>query len=200
MLEHVRECPKKVEYFENEAVFGRMTPLQKNAIVFMHDNGEKQHYAAKPLLLKRIMRMGYKASDLEALHHYLENYAPIIVHIHVSRYMDFFVKDTHYRNQFETSTSSGSLSHSARTSWENRMFNHRYSKATGFERVKYGTVNFTNDPKGVRACAGYGASYFLLKSTVRSRCTFTDMDSSSPSSTIATFKFSYHGLNKLSDA
>ena len=80
------------------------------------------------------------------------------------------------------------------------MFSNRYSKATGFERVKYGTVNFTNDPKGVRACAGYGASYFLLKSTVRSRCTFTDMDSSSPSSTIATFKFSYHGLNKLSDA
>lgn len=80
------------------------------------------------------------------------------------------------------------------------MFSKRYSSATGFERVKYGTINFTNDPKGVRACAGYGASYFLLKSSVRSRCTFTDMDSSAANSTIGTFKFSYHVLNKLPDA
>lgn len=166
----------------------------------MHDNSEKQHYRSKLLLLKRIIRLGYKLSDMEALHHYLEYYAPIIVHIHVSRYMHFFVKDTHYRNQFETKTSSGSLSSSARTQWENRMFSKRYSSATGFERVKYGTVNFTNDPKGVRACSGYGASYFLLKNTVRSRCTFTDMDSSSPSSTIGTFKFGYQVMNKMSDA
>jgi hypothetical protein len=106
-----------VDFFENEAVFGRMTPLQKEAIVFMHDNCQKQHHSAKPLLLKRVMSLGYKPNDLEALHHYLENYAPIIVHIHVSRYMEFFVKDTHYRNQFETKTSSGSLSHGARTGW-----------------------------------------------------------------------------------
>lgn len=61
-------------------------------------------------------------------------------------------------------------------------------------------MNFTNDPKGVNACQGYGQSYFLLKSHVRDRCTITDMDSASPSATIATFRFIFHLLMKLSDA
>jgi hypothetical protein len=43
------------------------------------------------------------------------------------------------------------------------MFDKKYSKATDFERVKYGVINFTNDPKGVGACVGYGQSYFQLK-------------------------------------
>lgn len=61
-------------------------------------------------------------------------------------------------------------------------------------------MNFTNDPKGVRVCQSYGQSYFLLKPHVRDRCTITDMDSSSPSATIATFRYVYHLLNKLPDS
>jgi hypothetical protein len=75
------------------------------------------------------------------------------------------------------------------------MFHHR---AEHHERVKYGTMNFTNDPNGVMACSGYGMSYFLLKNHVRNRCTITDMDSASPTATIATFKFLFHLLIKLS--
>jgi len=44
--------------------------------------------------------------------------------------MEFFVKDTHYRNQFETNKSSGSLSRQSRTQWENRMFDGKLDKAT----------------------------------------------------------------------
>lgn len=77
--------------------------------------------------------------------------------------MEFFIKDTHYRNQFETGKSSGSLSRQSRIEWENRMFDKRYSSATDHERVKYGVINFTNDPKGVNCALGYGQSYFLLK-------------------------------------
>jgi hypothetical protein len=120
--------------------------------------------------------------------------------MHVNRHMEFFVKDTHYRNQFETKKSSGSLSSSARINWEDRMFDNKHHSATPFERVKYGTINFTNDPKGVRACSGYGQSYFLLKEHVRSRCTVTDMDSSSARARIGTFQFCFQVLNKLSDA
>ncbi len=79
------------------------------------------------------------------------------------------------------------------------MFDAQMDKASGFERVKYGTMNFTNDPRGVRACSGYGQSYFLLKEHVRKRCTMTDMDSSSSSATICTFRFCNHLLAKLSD-
>lgn len=122
------------------------------------------------------------------------------MHIHITKHMEFFIKDTHYRNQFETGKSSGSLSRPSRVGWESRMFCKRYDKATDFERVKYGTINFTNDPKGVNSCRGYGNSYFLLRSEVRERCTLTDQDSSSASSLIGTFKFCYHVLNRLTDA
>ena len=79
------------------------------------------------------------------------------------------------------------------------MFDKKYAKATDFERVKYGVINFTNDPKGVGACVGYGQSYFLLKEHVRPRCTFTDMDSSNANSSIATFKYCFKILDKLND-
>lgn len=123
---------------------------------------------------------------------YIENYAPIIIHIHISKHMEFFIKDTHYRSQFETNKSSGSLSRTSRTQWEDRMFDKKYSKAKDFERVKYGVINFTNDPKGVNCALGYGISYLLLKEHVRARCTMTDMDSSNASSQIGTFKYCFH--------
>ncbi len=79
------------------------------------------------------------------------------------------------------------------------MFDKRHHDATGFERVKYGTMNFTNDPKGVNACQGYGQSYFLLKPHVRDRCTITDMDSAGANATLGTFRSCFHVLNKLTD-
>jgi hypothetical protein len=57
------------------------------------------------------------------------------------------------------------------------MFDKKYKDAINFERVKYGVVNFTNDPKGVKKAEQYGASYFLLKSHVRDRCTLTHTNS-----------------------
>ena len=44
--------------------------------------------------------------------------APIIIHVHLDRVLDFLLKDTHYRNLFETHTGSGSTDKSARASWE----------------------------------------------------------------------------------
>ena len=44
--------------------------------------------------------------------------APIIIHISLDRVLHFLVKDTHYRNQFETGTSSGCTDLRIRGSWE----------------------------------------------------------------------------------
>jgi len=44
--------------------------------------------------------------------------APIIIHVHLDRVLNFLVKDTHYRNLFETRTGSGCLDTSTRASWE----------------------------------------------------------------------------------
>ena len=46
--------------------------------------------------------------------------APIIIHINLDKVLQFLVKDTHYRNQFETGTSGGSTDLKARSSWEVR--------------------------------------------------------------------------------
>ena len=46
--------------------------------------------------------------------------APIIIHINLDKVLQFLVKDTHYRNQFETGTSGGSTDLNARSSWEVR--------------------------------------------------------------------------------
>ena len=145
----------------------RMSALQMGAIHHMHLKSEKEHNAVKKSVQQRIGKLGYSIEDLNNLQYYIENYAPIIIHCHVAKHMQFFVKDTHYRSQFETNKSSGSLSRASRTTWEDRMFDKKYSKAKDFERVKYGVINFTNDPKGVKSCTSYGPSYMLLKEHVR---------------------------------
>lgn len=113
--------------------------------------------------------------------------------------MEFFINDTHYRNQFETGKSSGSLSRQSRTQWEDRLFDKKYSKAKDSERVKYGVINMTNDPKGVNCATGYGLSYMLLKESVRGRCTITDKDSSSTDARVGTFRSCLHILEKMND-
>ncbi len=52
--------------------------------------------------------------------------------MHANTHFQFFVKDTHYRSQFETSKSSGSLSRSSRVSWEDRMFDKLHHDAKDF--------------------------------------------------------------------
>lgn len=197
---HAAECRKnamKALVFDEKT---RMTRLQMDAMIYMHNKSEKEHNNVKNTVQQRIKKLGYSIEDLNNLQFYIENYAPIIIHCHVSKHMQFFIKDTHYRSQFETNKSSGSLSRSSRINWEDRMFDKKYSKATDFERVKYGVINFTNDPKGVNCCSGYGASYMLLKEHVRERCTFTDQDSSSSNASIATFRYCFKILSKMNDA
>jgi hypothetical protein len=64
-----------------------MTKVQKQTIEFMHTNSQKQYFSAKPQLETRFKKLGFKKEELEALHHYIENNAPIIVHIHITKHM-----------------------------------------------------------------------------------------------------------------
>lgn len=54
--------------------------------------------------------MGYSDADLFLMSQYLYKQSPIIIHINLERDLKNFVKDTHYRNLFETNISSGSRS------------------------------------------------------------------------------------------
>jgi len=179
----------------------RLTARQVKCMRKLQKQSEKKSQAAKSGLLTKFKRLGFTKKDLENVEDYIANYAPLVIHVHVDKYMKYFIKDTHYRNQFETSFSSGSTCLSSRRSWETRMFGDSYpEKCPHFERPKYGTINFTNDPKGVSSCSSYGGSYFLLEDNVRDRCTITDQDSSSSSCEVGTLKHCLHVVNKFSDS
>ena len=78
--------------------------------------------------------------------------APIVVHVNLARDGLALASDTHYRNQFETFTSGGTLDSRKRSAWEDDLFDMGYAGAEPFDRCKYGALNVTNDPQGVRAC------------------------------------------------
>lgn len=83
----------------------------------MHKVSLNKHNVSRKNMQTKAAKLGFKLQDLNNLQFYIENYAPIIIHIHITKHMQFFVKDTHYRNQFETGKSSGSLSRQSRTTW-----------------------------------------------------------------------------------
>ena len=81
------------------------------------------------------------------------------------------------------------------------MFEDYYEKALGSERPKYGALNFFNDPKGDLTCRvyGYGNDFLELKNEIRSRCTFTNKDSSYDDCIVGTFTDFCHVLMGFSD-
>ena len=97
---HLIECKKEALKNLQFDPSTRMTPLQMDAMQYMILKSEKEHNEIKPTLQARIKKMGYTLEDLNNLQFYVENYAPIIIHIHISKHMTFFLKDTHYRSQF----------------------------------------------------------------------------------------------------
>ena len=142
--------------------------------------------------------MGWEEGDLKRVMKYIRDEAPIIVHIDLEASLKFLLKDTHYRNQFETNTSRGTLSHDTRRGWERRMFGGIYDKSNGFERVKYGVLNMVNDPKGIESCVYYGDSFFVLKK-VRLRTSFADRDTGYDDAILASCEYYCHILNGYTD-
>jgi len=69
----------------------------------MHLKFEPIHFKYQSKVLAKVRKLGYTEEDLENLHHYITNYAPIIVHMRANNHFQHFVKDTHYRNAFEIS-------------------------------------------------------------------------------------------------
>ncbi len=166
---------------------------------YMWEKTKKQHEAALGELLKKLEKNGFNKEDLEVLLDYFANRVPLVVHCHISKHMEFFVKDNYYRNQFETGKTSGSSCKSSRTGWEHRMFDKSYMGAKHFERPKYGCINVDKNPVGVPNATSYGKSYMLLKNEVRHRVTFTERDSCNKDSSCGTLKYPAHVLVKFND-
>jgi hypothetical protein len=178
-----------------------LKPCQKEAVRHIRSLAKENHTKALPGLIERAKKLGFSEVDLHMALAWVRELAPLIIHIKLDKLGDLFAKDNHYRNQFETNTSSGLLKTSARIKWERNLFGKAYEPATteAFDRPKYGVQNIWNDPRGVVGCAQYGDSYLVLKD-VRLRCTMSPEDSANlPAKRLAVPDYYAHVFNEYTD-
>lgn len=181
------------------AAAAEMSSCQKNAVSHIRNLARQNHIRALPLLQQRFEGLGYTSSDMWMTLAWIRELAPVTVHIDLDYTAPFLLKDTHYRNQFETSTSSGKLDLKVRRKWEKNLFGSNYDCAAPFERPKYGVQNVWNDHRGVQGCQQYGDSYLVLKN-VRLRSTLSPEDSGNLKATrLAVLDYYAHVLVKYSD-
>ena len=137
---------------------------QRRALAFIVEKAKALHDKALPELRDRVRSLkvqekgkggGCFTSDhLSKALLWIRDEAPIIIHIPLEAdgRIDKLLNDTHFRNQFETKISRGTLDFSkggSRASWESRLFNKEYDDALPFQRPKYGCLNIVNDPAGM---------------------------------------------------
>lgn len=184
-----------------EEVLAGLDRCQQKAIKCVDKKVKALHESAIPELEKRIKQtLELERSALDSCLSYIREEAPIIIHIKPAT-LSLLLKDTHYRNLFETKTSGGSKNESKRASWEDRLFGKAYSGSKAFQRPKYGCLNVTGDIRGVPVAAkNYGELYMVLNTDVRYRCTFSDQDSSRSASLVSTHEYYAHVLNQYNDA
>ncbi|CAL1145553.1 unnamed protein product, partial [Cladocopium goreaui] len=156
----------------------RLTTCQRRALALVRAQATYLHQAAYPRVLERFQKMGYTDKELQAVLSWVQDLAPVIIHVQLDTVGRFLESDEFYRSQFETKTSNGALDdgNNIRIGWEEDLFGDAYHDATPFERCKYGALNVTNDFEGCRSALQYGDSYLVLKD-VRLRCSFAATDS-----------------------
>lgn len=175
-----------------------LTKAQTEAVQLVVREARLKSRDAETALRARLERWGYGAAKLADVLAYIRDEAPIIIHIDLASRLDRLAKDTHYRNQFETSCTSGSSDLTKRRSWEERLFPGIYSNSEGRDRVKYGVLNAVKDPRGISVVGTqYGKDYLVLQG-VRLRTTFSDRDSCNKGQ-LASCEWYAHVLEKYND-
>ena len=90
----------------------------------------------------RVAQLGFTNQDFHQCLEYIREDVPIVIHLKEET-LSLLVKDTHYRNLFETSTSGGQNSKARRGQWESEMFGKCYKGCKPFDRPKYGALNIS---------------------------------------------------------
>lgn len=156
----------------------RLTTCQRAALANVRSNASLNHEKAMPEVRDRFARLGYGEDELQGVLGWIQDLAPMCIHIHIDDVGRFLETDEFYRSQFETGTSCGALDdkNMIRKGWETDLFGGAYDEAKPFERCKYGALGVMNDYRGITSAYQYGDSYLVLKD-VRLRATFASTDS-----------------------
>jgi hypothetical protein len=196
-----KECP--ISTRRKILMSTKVNDLQARALKALEEDSKNLSDSGISGLFARYKGLGLTEVDLIKSLKFIENCAPVIIHVRMDTLVDFFIKDTHYRNCFEVSGGVGggrSDYNQSRIGWETRIFKGIYDQARPSERVKYGSLNVSADPKGNAPCIPYGDSYFLLRNdSVRLRTTFTDNDSSCSSCVLGMMEYYSHILSRFPD-
>jgi len=178
---------------------GYLVKCQKQALTHIRKLAKRAHEEALPKVQERVLKLGWKDEHLWMTLAWIRELAPVLLHVNLDKILYFMETDTHYRNQFETSSSGGLLKPTVRMKWEKDLFGGCYDNAKGFDRCKYGVLNVMNDHRGVLKCSQYGDSYLILKDA-RLRCTFSPEDSANlKAERLAVLDFYAHVLNEYSE-
>lgn len=114
--DHKAMCEALID-FTTELLHLPLTKVEYQAIYEMHRLSAYKHLVSKKTIMETLFQEGYSEGDLVLMSQFIEHQAPIIIHTKLSKGIEAFVKDTQYRNLFETHLSGGSSSTAGRTLW-----------------------------------------------------------------------------------
>jgi Protein of unknown function (DUF3626) len=160
---------------------------QRNAIDFVAQSA-RQRRAAAQSHLRHIWEMtNLPLAQLSEIRKTIQKCACICLHFHPDRIasggktvLRSLKESGLYQSQFETGISAGSVSAwpgGFRYQWEDHLFGGAYHQTGGqaSERPKYGALDLIRSPDG--PSPRFGSCYFVLRSKVTQRATFTYLDS-----------------------
>jgi hypothetical protein len=149
--------------------------------------------ASRSYIAEALQRTGSQIAAYNAAMECVQAHARVVIHFHPDRVgttsipvVSALLKEGVYRNQFETGLSTGSLSAfpgGARDSWERSLFGGAYhqSGVSDSDRPKYGALELVRYADG--PTPRFGSCYFVMRSTVSSRTSFTFAGSEDPRAT-----------------
>jgi len=164
-----------------------LTPVQQKALTFCNKKAKIYSKAVLPNLHDKLVQKGLSKNDILKVFKYFRN-APLISHFNAKKTLQYLENDGIFKNLFEVGTGGGCTNISTRTKWENVLFNHIYTDASAQEKVKYGALNITSDPKGIPQSKQYGTSYLIFKKHVKKRSSIVFGDSCNQDYHLSTFR------------
>lgn len=161
----------------------RLTQDQRSAVEVVSRRAAAVRPAARETVRAILRRHGIAESEYDSADEALRSQARVALHFHPERLSrtgksvaDGLLESGVYKNQFETGLSSGSPTAFAggeRDLWEQRLFAGAYHTADSplSRRPKYGALELMDHADG--PSPRFGSCYFVLRSHVALRSTFT---------------------------
>jgi hypothetical protein len=161
----------------------RLLPHQIKALEFVQAIAIRKSREARNTIAEILARAGLNESAFDDAMSSIQTHAQVGIHFHPERLSrtgqgvaEALLQEGIYKSQFETGLSSGSptaFPDGERDLWEQRLFGGAYHAlgASLADRPKYGALEIMYHPDG--ASPRFGSCYFILRSEVSQRSTFT---------------------------